>query len=577
MGARISHMNLYALSTLVMADESDLENLLRNFEGKKNTYPKVLHKGKEVENVPIRANRQEEQYIVDEMEVVLERQEAEAKAKADALQAIKDEEEAKIRREREAKFAAKNARAAGKLGKKELEELKLQEIADAKAAEEKRTQEKEEAYARPATMLADILPDTVLTRPSAGDEKNTFADAYEAELEAGKAPEKDEFFNQVDSASDVKGGSPLSAGNALGSDEKLQTDFRFGLDLEPGSVMGERGGGGGGMTGGSFVGDDSVRVDDGASLASVQQEGLGDGVSLLDENDLLSLGGEQASVHFDLNNNSNNNGVMPTLPGGLAGAELGEDIDDAISALAERDDQFNIDAPGSLVSVAGGGSIHSTTSVTSEMVDVNSKVTSFYTEMPLSEPKGSNLPESYLIHIEKMLAMTRLAGFDESDVDLMEAMFRLVDQRGFEEADIRHVLVPMALAVGCKNGSISNAIKLIFTIFDRACTDIVSKQEMLQIFNLVNEGILYIGDKPLDANYIVDLTDSIFTEAGRIDGYVQWIEYVELIAEHPIIEMLIAPQYQGLARDKVFDEETLLNVDVCVGVDYTEKKGNNIK
>ena len=565
MGARISHMNMYALSTLVIAEESDLENLLRNFEGKKNTYPKVTHNGKEVENVPIRANAQEEQYIVEAMEVVLERQEAEAKAKLDALQAVKDEEDAKIQREREAKFAAKIARAAGKLSKEEAEELKRQEEADIGAAQARRIKEEQEALARPAAMLHDILPDTGLA--SLDGPKNTFADQYEANIEAGKAPGKDEFFNQVDSMSDAKG-SPLETGNGDCADAKIGAGFPDGrvLDLEPGSVLG----------GGASIGNAYVISNGPGSVVSLGE--LGDGVSQLDEGDFMSLGGgDQASVRFELTRTGTGASQSLSLPGGIAVAELGENIDDAISVLAERDDQFNIEAPASLVSVAGGGSIHSTTSVTSEMVDVNSKVASFYAEMPLSKPKGHELPESYLIPIEKMLSMTRLAGFDESDVDLIEAMFRLVDQRGFEEADIRHVLVPIALAVGCKSASISNTIKLMFSIFDRACTDVVSKTEMLQIFNLINEGILYIGDKPLDANYIVDLTDSIFTESGRIDGHVHWIEYVELIAEHPILEMLIAPQYQGLSRDKVFDEETLLGVDVCVGVDYTEKKGNNIK
>ena len=68
---------------------------------------------------------------------------------------------------------------------------------------------------------------------------------------------------------------------------------------------------------------------------------------------------------------------------------------------------------------------------------------------------------------------------------------------------------------------------------------------------------MYLGDKPLDSKYINDLADSIFTTAGKIDGAIQWGEYIELISEHPILEMLLAPQYQGLARDKVFDEETL--------------------
>ena len=49
----------------------------------------------------------------------------------------------------------------------------------------------------------------------------------------------------------------------------------------------------------------------------------------------------------------------------------------------------------------------------------------------------------------------------------------------------------------------------------------------------------------------------MYTTAGKIDGHINYTEYIELIAEHPIVEMLLTPQYQGLARDKVFDEETL--------------------
>ena len=35
--------------------------------------------------------------------------------------------------------------------------------------------------------------------------------------------------------------------------------------------------------------------------------------------------------------------------------------------------------------------------------------------------------------------------------------------------------------------------------------------------------------------------------------------------------MFLTPQYQGLARDKVFDKETLREVEVGVDIDYAQK------
>lgn len=520
-------MNMYALSTLVQAEEIDIENLLRNFEGKKNIYEKITFKGVEIENVPIRANAMEEQYLVDAMEVVLERQEAEAKAKADAIKAEEEAIKKKIEDERQARAAAKQARAKGKLSKAEEKKLAEEEAAVAAAAEEKRRKEEEEAAARPAAMLAEILPDTRYSEglTSVDAKGNIFTDEYEADIEAHKTRERDEQFILEEQP------SVLSDGFKDGGDQISLLSPR---SVETNDFVGEMG---------------STRADSPSAMPF-------DGISALGDGDLGSIG-EEHSVRFDFGDNQ-----APVAPGSIDGGTVPQNE--------------HIQTTGSVVSVAGGGSIHSTTSVTADMVNADAKVRSFYTEVKIGPGPGKELPESYLISIEKMLELVRKAGFDESDVELMESMFRLVDQRGFEEADIRHVLVPFALAVGSKSGSVPKCITLLFTVFDRAKTDCVTKEDMLKIFNLINEAVLYIGDKPLDPNYVIDLVDSVFTAAGRIDGMVQWIEYVELIAEHPIIEMLLAPQYQGLARDKVFDEETLRDIDVSVGVDYSDKKGNNI-
>ena len=133
----------------------------------------------------------------------------------------------------------------------------------------------------------------------------------------------------------------------------------------------------------------------------------------------------------------------------------------------------------------------------------------------------------------------------------------------------RQVLVPLAITT-CKN-SVAECVRLVLSLFDRAETETIEKTQMLKIFNLINEGILYAGDRPLDSAYVVDLVDSVFTSSGKIDGHINYMEYIELICEHPIVIMFLTPQFQGLARDKVFDKETLRGVEVNVNIDYSQK------
>jgi len=483
MGQRISHMNVYALSTLVQAEEVDIENLLRSFEGKKQQFPPILHKGREVENVPMRANAMEEKYAVDALEVVLERQAAEIAARKAAEEAAAEEEQNKLH---------SRAGAKGAAGKKRVEIAQ-----DAKGA-----REMEPRPISSVPVLNDFMPGS-LVLPGFNSK---LADEYEAAFEADLVPEQAREFNL--SHLDLDG--PQYGYNDRDQAGGGGQEHAFGLGLEPGSAAPWSREGGGGRE----QDDDLTEGMDAAEAASFRAE----------QEDAFSLGGASVGV-------------------------------------------------GSVVSVAGGGSIHSTTSVTREMQNADTKVSSFYHEIKIGEAKGHELPQSYLIKIDALLDLCKKSGFDDSDTDLVEAMFRLVDARGFEEADIRHVLVPFALCVGANRGTVASVIRLIFSIFDRKRSEVVEKEEMIRIFNLCNEGLLYVGDKPLAPVFITDLTDSIYTTAGRLDGGVQWVEYVELIAEHPIIEMLIAPQFQGLARDKVFDEETLAEMNnITVVMDYAEKK-----
>lgn len=219
------------------------------------------------------------------------------------------------------------------------------------------------------------------------------------------------------------------------------------------------------------------------------------------------------------------------------------------------------------------GSPHSHLSVTTPMVEIGGKLESMYTEQKLDPEPGWDLPESYTVTSDQLRNLCRECHMADMDIDIVDAMFRLVDSRGFDEADLRSVVVPLAICT-CKE-SVRECFALVFSCFDRAQEESMEKMQMLKIFNLMNEGIIYVGDRPLDSSYVMDLVDSVYTTAGKIDGHINYAEYIELISEHPIVEMFLTPQYQGLARDKVFDEETLRGVDVEVDIDYSQKTFGN--
>ena len=75
MGNRVSHMNVFALSTIVRTDAVDVENMLRRFERRTPKYPTVEHTGRfgkrrTFELVPVKDNAPNAEFNVDSMSAV---------------------------------------------------------------------------------------------------------------------------------------------------------------------------------------------------------------------------------------------------------------------------------------------------------------------------------------------------------------------------------------------------------------------------------------------------------------------------------------------------------------------------
>ncbi|KAJ1433325.1 hypothetical protein B484DRAFT_14125 [Ochromonadaceae sp. CCMP2298] len=167
---------------------------------------------------------------------------------------------------------------------------------------------------------------------------------------------------------------------------------------------------------------------------------------------------------------------------------------------------------------------------------------------------GAGEPPSYVIHEDAFRAILADQEFHPPDVDLLLNLFRLIDTRGFREIDIRDVLVSFAVLA---TRSMEACMECALRLAEREGNQIVDKPQLLRVFRLMNDALFYFGDKPLQAEQLTDLADSVYTSVGKIDGTIFYPHFVEFISTHPIVEMVVSPQFQGGIKDKLLDDEVI--------------------
>ena len=172
------------------------------------------------------------------------------------------------------------------------------------------------------------------------------------------------------------------------------------------------------------------------------------------------------------------------------------------------------------------------------------------------------IPPSYLISLDAFMKLLNTQHISDPDKDMLAAIFCLVDKRGFSEADLRFILVSFCLIVA--KDSMRQCLELIFCVVDRGDTNLLEKTDLLRLVVLINETIVYFGDRHLEASQTVDLVDSIYTAAGKVDGAINYVDYFDVILQHPIVEMFVSPQFQGLTRDKTFDGLYSINYNIII-------------
>lgn len=159
---------------------------------------------------------------------------------------------------------------------------------------------------------------------------------------------------------------------------------------------------------------------------------------------------------------------------------------------------------------------------------------------------------SFILKEDVFMQMLVDQHFSSSDIDILINLFRLIDNRGFREIDVRDVFICFAMFAA---DSILQIFELSMKITEREGTQIIDKRQLVHIFKLLNSTCQYFGDRCLQMDQIQDLADSVYTSIGRIDGTIFYPHFVEYVADHPIIEMFTSMQFQGGVRDKLLTDE----------------------
>ena len=161
---------------------------------------------------------------------------------------------------------------------------------------------------------------------------------------------------------------------------------------------------------------------------------------------------------------------------------------------------------------------------------------------------------SYIIKEDVFKQMLMDQNFTPSDIEILINLFRLIDNRGFREIDVRDVFISFAPFAA---HSIHQIFELSMKVMEREGTKILDKRQLVHIFKLLNATCHYFGDRSLQVDQLQDLADSVYTSIGRIDGTIYYPHFIEYITDHPIVEMFTSLQFQGGIKEKLLTDEQI--------------------
>lgn len=178
-------------------------------------------------------------------------------------------------------------------------------------------------------------------------------------------------------------------------------------------------------------------------------------------------------------------------------------------------------------------------------------------------PTAEKSESVYVMSFEALRRILVTMDFHPSDMDIFRDLYMLTDHRGFGKLDLRDLFI--AYSVLCAK-SIRECFQFSFEVIDRIGSQLIDKSQLLHVLTTLNESILFFGDRPLETKQVVDLTDSIFASASKVSGSISYPVYLDTIISHPIVELVMSPQFQRKGTEKYLDLEQLETAELQIRV-----------
>jgi Ca2+-binding EF-hand superfamily protein len=143
-----------------------------------------------------------------------------------------------------------------------------------------------------------------------------------------------------------------------------------------------------------------------------------------------------------------------------------------------------------------------------------------------------------------------LVGIKETDKEILDRMFTLLDDTGDDQVNFRSFVVGVAPLL---RGSLVEKLNFAFELYDTDKTHTVSKAEMMEVFGHMNDAVSFFGDEKLSHDQVVAIVDKIFADYDHEhNGSLSYTEFMEAVAEHPILVKFVygsAPEGDAAAAE----------------------------
>lgn len=133
-------------------------------------------------------------------------------------------------------------------------------------------------------------------------------------------------------------------------------------------------------------------------------------------------------------------------------------------------------------------------------------------------------------------ALRGLEGMENSDIELLDRLFILLDEAGDCKIDYKDFLVGASILV---SGTVSDKILFAFTIFDENNSGVVTSGDMKKIFTALNSVASFFGDPVMTSSQIKELVIDTFKLGSSSSEPLHYADFVGNIAAHGVVTQFI--------------------------------------